>query len=353
MVSCADRLEIHGDLRAKVLANRLGARWVAPHDNPIQADAPITLFWGPIGWATRAATGAAGVTIWRWSDPGVPLTAAARWALKRFDHVVVGDPVCAELALGAGAAGVTTIGRAGGVSAEATSEPRAMPTIGWLSEGHEGSPFELFLLVRRLRAGAVGICSRCQAPRVGDFDPWRSSVKPPSCCGDINLLAPITARVEFAGPADSDLALQCDRLIEWLGLDDAAFVELAPPTDPHENFSIVSRWSVQVSFDERPELPRSLIASAVSGVPFVGPRFAAMADLENPASVRARTRLTPTGAVRASPDQAQAAVRVHELLSDPTLYQRAVQALRPIAAAHSPARVDDQWHQLVNQLHPD
>jgi hypothetical protein len=264
---------------------------------------------------------------------------------------VVGDPGCARVALDAGAAAVTVIGRAT-VPPESKGAPEQTPTIGWLSESSESNPFELFLLLRRLRSGAVGVCSRCQAPRVGAFDPWTSSLRPPSCCDDVKPLAPIAARAEFVGPADPGLARHCARIIEWLNLEHVAGIELAPPAGSSPIPSTVGRWAAQVSFDGRPELPWSLIASAASGVPCVLPRFAAAADLDNPASVRALTRLTRAGAVRSSPDPADTAVRVHRLLTDPTFHKHAAQSLEPIAAAHSPAIVDHQWAALIDELHP-
>jgi hypothetical protein len=312
----------------------------------------VALFWGPLGWATRAAAGATGIVVWRWASPSIPLDASAQWALQRFDHVVVGDHVSADLARAAGAAAVSIIGRASTVTSESGNTSRSTPTIGWLSEDRGHAPFELFLLLRRLRSGAIGVCSRCQAPRAGKFDPWQSSVRPPTCCGDIQLLSPIDAQAQFAGPASPHLSQHCDRIIEWLRLEDVASVELASPTDLYRIPAVVGDWSLQVSFDEHPELPWSVVASALSGVPCVTHRFGSVADLDNPSSVRTRTRLSRGGAVRGSPDPANAAVRVHQLLSDPTFYKRSAQALRPIAAAHSPDRVDRLWKILVEQLAP-
>jgi hypothetical protein len=324
--------------------------WVPPHGDSRQRSDQVALFWGPLGWATRAAAGAAGVTIWRWCETNLPLTASAQWALRRFDHVVVGDPVCARVARHAGAAAVTVIGRAA-VPSESKSAPARTPTIGWLSESRESNPFELFLLLRRLRSGMVGVCSRCHAPRVGAFDPWNASLRSPSCCGDVKLLAPIAARAEFVGPADPGLARHCARIIEWLNLKHVAGLKLASASDTSRIPSSVGHWAVQVSFDERPELPWSLIASAASEVPCVLSRFGAAADLDNPASVRALTRLTRAGAVRSSPDPAETAVRVHRLLTDPTFHKEAAESLEPIATAHSPATVDHQWAALIDELH--
>ena len=350
MDSPADLIEIHGGLEARRLADLLDAPFVAGDAPAAGAGRPLAVHWGPIGWAVRRTGGAARCNIWRWYDLDVPITDQRRWALGRFDHLVAGDDTGAGLLSDAVDRSVSVI--PGHVEVGSSQGAPGGPCIGWLSDRPAEAMFDLLIAARRIREGAVGSCPNCGGAAVGRFDPWTSELEAPRCCGRALARSdPTAVAVELAVPEENPrVEAEFARLAAWVGLGDGARWVRIDPEDRAAEAAVVGSWSAQLVLDDQPVVPRGVEVAGAVGTPCVVARFGPWADLDSSIAVAPVTRLTPNGAVRATPEPATSTLALRRLLDDQPRRQDAVAALGSPLARCRPGEVRGAWVALAERL---